>query len=138
MNIPSEDLFPGPAFTQKHDSRIAACYFLRQLSNVVHLGTLAYDQTIALLHFLREELDFSLESLPLQRLLHDKRDMVRLERSRDEIVSSLFHRLDRPIDRPVCRYHNDRNVIVPLPKFFQNFKAAQAGHHVVEDNKIGS
>src|SRR4030095_1135297 len=100
----------------------------RRFNRVIHFGTSANEEVIALGCLLGKDFYFSSQSLLLHRLLNHDRDMIWLERLGDEIVRSLPHGLDGKVYGTVGGNHHDWKIPSSAPDLFKDIEAAEIRH----------
>ncbi len=132
---PGDELLAGAALAVDQDRGVGRGDLEDLLPEVLDQGVMA-DDLVVFLGLLLEVLALAAEVRLLEGVADADQDPLAVERLFQEIEGPELGGLDRGLDRPLPRDHDDLRHVRARPQLGQDFEAALAGHLDVEEDQV--
>ena len=132
-----DELLAGPALARDEHRRLGVGHARDELAHLQHRGAGPEDllEALGAVDLLAEALDLLAERPVPERPLDRERELVHIERFRDEVVRAGPDRGDRRLHVRVGRDHDDRHVLAAADELLAELDAVHAGHVHVGDRE---
>ena len=136
------DLLARPALTREEDGRVGGRDRLGELHHLGE-GTCLTDRSRRARDVPRADLLLELPVLPLERpclggSVHDREQLLVLERLLEVVVRALVDRLHRRLKRRLCRHEDHRDLGVDTSRRGEHVESARTGHPYVAEHDVGA